>query len=553
MSHEIIDRSLDVFTRPSKPVSQFLARHFERRYAGRYRFARTLFVIDYLIITAAVALAVLSIVVSTAAPTPPERVRILMRTEPVAVKSGDRAIVFVEYENREHDPVGPVSLRTNFPSGFELTDPPPGFLLHDRTINLGTLEAGARGELAFTGVLRVPVGTIQRFYISTIIGGEVRTTALPVKVKSSVLAATVTAPPRIIDDEPFTATLELRNTGSVTLTEVVVTPKLPIGSSAPTSTLAFAPGAIARFSYTLTAGEHEGALPVGFEVALREGGALIRQGIAILTVKHIKTGLNVETNFDDAPLRFDGKDRKFKITVTNRGTKTLRDATLHLDLPAAEESDWTLGTLAPGGSATVATTIKLTAPASDDQPPFALVPVVSVEVGLDGESDRVRVVRPQKPLPIASDFRVNSTSLYYTAAGEQLGRGPLPPEVGRVTTFWIAVEFTHRGNEIKNLEFRGWLPLNVRWTDRHATTLPAGSSVTYDRDTRRVSIKVPTLPVEGKWTTTFAVDIVPTRADLGKAPWLFLPETVSGHEMEVNVPLDLRLGAAVTTVEIVGR
>lgn len=553
MSHEIIHRSLDVFTRPSKPVSQFLARHFERRYAGRYRYARTLFFIDYIILTAAIALAVLSIVISTAAPAPPERVRITITTALQQIKSGDRAVLVVEYENREHDPVGPVALRANFPSGFELTDPPPGFRLHDRTISLGTLEPGARGELAFIGVLRAPVGTIQRFYVSTVIGSEVRTTALPVKVKSSVLAATVTAPPRIIDDEPFIATLELRNTGSVTLTEVVVTPKLPVGSVVPTSTFAFAPGDTARFSYTLTAADHGGDLPVGFEVALREGGALIRQGVAILTVKHVKTGLNVETNLDDAPLRFDGKERKFSITVTNRGTKTLRDAALHLDLPASKESDWTLGTLAPGGSATVATTIKLTAPASDDQPPFALVPVVSVEVGLGGEIDRVRVARPQKPLPIASDFRVNSTSLYYTAAGEQLGRGPLPPEVGRVTTFWIAVEFTHRGNEIKNLEFRGWLPLNVRWTDRHATTLPAGSSVIYDRDTRRVIIKATTLPVEGKWTTTFAVDIVPTRADIGKAPWLFLPETVSGHETEVNVPLDISLGAAVTTEEIVGR
>lgn len=560
----IINRSLDVFTHPAKPVTGFLHSRYQAKYRGRYRHAKKLFVLDIVLITCAIALAALAVVFGTAPAISPERVRVSFDTHGHLMRSGDRVTFTVRYENKERDAVGPVTIGTAFPPGFDIIDAPPGWHLSTKSIELGTLEPGARGELAFTGRLIVPVGSVQRFYATTRIGAEVRTTALSVKIKKSVIGATVTGPPRIIDAELATATINIKNMGTDELREVVVTVAAPPGAVVASSTpelianawtaRALAPGVSAEFTLALlTKDAREGDVQIGFNVALRDHGALVRQGIAILTVKHVKTGLSVEANLDDALLRFDGKDRKFSITVTNRGSKSLRDAVLFLDLPSAKESEWTLGTLAPGGSATVATTIKLTEPVAADEPPFALTPVVSVEAGLDGESDRVRAVRPQKPLPIASDFRVNITPIYFTTTGEQLGRGPLPPSVGRATTFWIAVEFTHRGNEIKNLEFRGWIPLNVRWTDRHATTLPVGSSVIYDRETRRVIIKAPTLPVEGKWTTTFAVDIVPTRADIGKAPWLFLPETVSAHETGVNVPLDISLGTAVTTGEIVGR
>lgn len=566
MNNHIIHRSLEVFTNPSKPVSRLLRWHYAKKYHGKYRFARTLFVIDFFLLAFVVALGLTAIVLSTELPKAPERVAVKIVATPAEVRSGDRMTLTVSYQNKEHKSLGPVALVGIFPVSFELKDAPAGWSHIAHAIDLGALEAGARGELVFQGVLRAPVGSVARFYFQTRIGNEVRTEELALPVRFSALNATISAPPRMVDGEEATITLELNNVGSENLHEVVVRPKFPPGvivaSSTPAlvdgvwSDFGFVPGATKQFVAVISAQNRPGDVPIGFEVALREGGALIPQGLAVVAVKHVQTGLVVQTAMDSqAPLRFDDKQRTLTITVKNMSEKKFRDAKVRLSLGALpveiQTSEWEIGDLNAGETKTLTAAFQLKTPGADERPPFVVAPVVTVEGTIDGVEGKVLTTTHSSVLPIATVLQATVSASYYSSTGEQIGRGPYPPRVGAKTTFWVAVTLKNRGNAIKDFTLRGWLPLNVRWIDRFTSTLPEGSSVAYDSVTRRVVVRVGELPAEGEWTIVFAADLTPARADIGKAPWLFLPETVSGHETMVNVPLDLRLGEPVTAVATV--
>ena len=49
-------------------------------------------------------------------------------------------------------------------------------------------------------------------------------------------------------------------------------------------------------------------------------------------------------------------------------------------------------------------------------------------------------------LPVATEVAMQNSIRYYTEEGDQLGRGPLPPQVGETTKYWVFVQITNTTN-----------------------------------------------------------------------------------------------------------
>ncbi|MDO8668796.1 MAG: hypothetical protein Q7K65_00700 [Candidatus Buchananbacteria bacterium] len=95
-------------------------------------------------------------------------------------------------------------------------------------------------------------------------------------------------------------------------------------------------------------------------------------------------------------------------------------------------------------------------------------------------------VEENEPVIIKStDIKLQSLARYYTAEGEQLGLGPLPPKIGAITKYWIFIsldEFTH---DLKNVLVSAQLPENVSLTGKSIVT--HGENMYFNNNSRQIN------------------------------------------------------------------
>jgi len=72
---------------------------------------------------------------------------------------------------------------------------------------------------------------------------------------------------------------------------------------------------------------------------------------------------------------------------------------------------------------------------------------------------------------INSDLTAQVLARYFSPEGDQLGRGPLPPEVGEVTKYWIFLSVDNNLNDVSDVSVMAYLPPNVEWTKAMSVSL----------------------------------------------------------------------------------
>jgi hypothetical protein len=116
--------------------------------------------------------------------------------------------------------------------------------------------------------------------------------------------------------------------------------------------------------------------------------------------------------------------------------------------------------------------------------------------------------------------RLEAFTRYFAPSGDQIGRGPIPPEPGRETTYWIFWHVNGTTNTLTNARIEGTLPQGVRFTGRQ--TVSQNGSVSFDEISRTVTwisdSVSPTFPPLSKVVgVAFEVGITPEQ-EITKAP-----------------------------------
>ncbi|MFH1286468.1 MAG: hypothetical protein ABII02_01815, partial [Candidatus Magasanikbacteria bacterium] len=88
-------------------------------------------------------------------------------------------------------------------------------------------------------------------------------------------------------------------------------------------------------------------------------------------------------------------------------------------------------------------------------------------------------------VPVGGQIILSGESRYYTAGGDQLGRGPLPPEVGRETKYWALLSVKNTTSQLSNVRFSATLPSYIHWTGK--SSVSRGNDVSYNVANRSVS------------------------------------------------------------------
>ncbi len=121
-------------------------------------------------------------------------------------------------------------------------------------------------------------------------------------------------------------------------------------------------------------------------------------------------------------------------------------------------------------------------------------------------------------LPIGTTITFDGQVRYYTSEGDQLGRGPLPPKVGKETTYWVIVTIQNGNAPLERPTFTATLLPNTQIGNQVSAT--TGDTPTFDNHTRSVVWHGNTLPANTAVDIAFEIIFTPTPDMVGTSPTL---------------------------------
>ena len=143
-----------------------------------------------------------------------------------------------------------------------------------------------------------------------------------------------------------------------------------------------------------------------------------------------------------------------------------------------------------------------------------IYPIVSGQIAqLSGQEFSQEGSRLRVPLATAVSFNEISAR-YYTNEGDQLGRGPLPPQVGKTTKYWVVVNLANTSNALNEAVFTGSLPAGVEFTGKQSVTI--GPQIIYNPANHAVSWRHSSIPAYSQTGLYFEVAVTPQSSQAGQ-------------------------------------
>lgn len=193
------------------------------------------------------------------------------------------------------------------------------------------------------------------------------------------------------------------------------------------------------------------------------------------------------------------------VTSTQGRIQTLRfDKNTNLDFAA----------LSPGKEGIIEISVP-TAKASEGMKEAKIVLDVMGSLSSVGEE---KIARSMKANPIQIRYRTDADlealARYYTEEGAPVGSGPLPPVVGKTTSYRVEWSIKKQLHALENIEVTATLPENVSWSGQ---ALPDAGDIVYDERLNTVIWKLNRMPEDIKeLVARFDVSLIPSELDSGR-------------------------------------
>ncbi|MBI5134971.1 hypothetical protein HZA86_01935 [Candidatus Uhrbacteria bacterium] len=504
---------------------------YERFYHPRHRFGRWHFLLDTLLATSVVGLILFNGYLFGVKPLlirPPLDITVRVSPEQVAV--GAIAQIEISYSYHGSAPLEKTTIAVQSPRSFEFdhAEPATGFDATTAQWTLPILKPGARGtvtlfgrqwsvngrqeplQVTVTGQRKQDAGTL-----TTTVNGWIETRMPFVQAKTKI-------PSTIVLGQDTAIELELKNPTDRALEPFHITVTTPEGWSTTNAT-----PTLTQNRWTIDTIEANGSRIFtihGHYKNLPEAPAFFfsiqrPDNQELLSVRSDTTiadpGLDIRAVADTAGPIEPGQDIPVTITYINRGDFSLENVTIaitprgvYVD-PDRLDSDtgvvsngvvtWSpeqlndLKQIVPSQRGVLRLTVATT-------PTVALVdhsPLDDFSVILQPQAQLRLPILPETPVTwygSTTGVAVNTTlgmqaiAQYYTADGEQVGRGAFPLRVGRRTTLWTTITLTNTIHDLYAGRVTMTLAPHVQWTNRSRVT--TGSPIQWDAATNTLVWKI---------------------------------------------------------------
>ncbi|MBI5798450.1 MAG: hypothetical protein HZB10_00780 [Candidatus Yonathbacteria bacterium] len=493
--------------------------------------------------------------------------------------SGTSVTYTIAYTNENRERLERATVVMQLPATLThmTVEPSEGYNAKTKTWALGVIDAGGTAELRVRGDVLgsindgvnvaasfsyTPEGSTREERVSASDTGSITSAA--------TLAITTHIPQHVVNGQSITLTFAYANRGAFPIERVVIQPQFPDGFTLERTEPALEKGA---FVLDRLAKDGEGKMTIigtldgkgqeqvllPMRVVIHEGTRSLDQGETIFTIPvfypKLKTTLTIDT-----PSIHPGEPTTYTVAYENEGSVDILDAMIVIEFPSAFLTPATFvssaGTL-DGSTVRInkktfpqlalvrakgkgEATFTVASRATFDQRivlsrDTAKLPVkLTTQYRIEPDVETIIPNTNNADLPVSAALNLQSFARYYTDEGEQLGRGPLPPSVGKTTRYWIFWNVVNQVNEVRSVVVRGVLPTGVAWTGKVSTTY--GDAVKFDAGTNTVlwnvdQVKRETGGIYPDVGASFEVALTPETAAAGKVATLIQGQSIQGQDI----------------------
>ncbi|WKZ29606.1 MAG: hypothetical protein QY323_02645 [Patescibacteria group bacterium] len=547
-------------------------RHYHKHYKTRYQErAHLVFLLDAALVTIALALLGLALYFRFAYHPLRDDFKLSLITEQTIV-SGTETAFSVRIVNSGKTKLHGAKMAVHLPKAFVPTEAPDRYDAASGEIAIGEMVADVSSEYRFRGTLLGPAGSADVYVHFTAQNDEGQSdetlTKGSLRWESNAIETRFDMPEAIVPGQAVTFALRVKNGSALTFENAAITPTWPEGFKLRNATPPLYRGTVAL-----------GLLEAGEEVEVKFSGRfdgaadLFRLGAALhgtlrneafvlsatqADIRMAAVDLKLEAAFaEDAPVFVrPGQDVAILVRYHNDGVETIRNLSLAIapDVNTLGEVLWEtsnrIASLGAGerGERKAFVRVREAVSRYAVNPVFRAVPQATFSID-DPKIVDARVSGSAVETKISGMARLRAVARYYTSEGDQIGRGPLPPRVGKVTSYWIFTSLETGATETQDgiVTFR--LPQNVVWTGRAAVTVGQDLASEGDRLVWRLGATDPHAGILHEApSASFEVALTPSSDQLGTAPGLLSEAAYSGHDTWTDDVLTSHQGALTTTL-----
>lgn len=177
-----------------------------------------------------------------------------------------------------------------------------------------------------------------------------------------------------------------------------------------------------------------------------------------------------------------------------------------------------------------------------------LILTTEVTVGkTGGVSEQLKVIGNPIRFAINSDLLLDTEARYFDKDGNQVGSGPLPPQVDQKTKYRVYWTMTNSLHEVQDVLVSTDLPDNVAWTN--AFEVSAGE-VIYNASNNTLTWRLNRMPLDVKTVTlSFDVEVTPAASQAGSTAQLTKKMTMTAVDSSTGGKIIQTVSPLTTGVE----
>lgn len=534
-----------------KSIYRFFHRHYHSRYHGIYRHAKKLFVFDLILLGAAFLMLGATIYLLFWKPGLNNLIDLNLSLGGERIKSGQYARLTVDYKNKSKFKLKNTSLSLHLPEGFVVDRSRTSEEIFSKNSifpGVKELESGAKGQTEIYGWFWGDPNKDE--LISSGLSYESENDpktrdqkfgSLIAKFSGSVLEGELEIASSTMANSVLNFTLSLKNTGTQEIKDLTLTHNWPSPIFDSEEKISIKPGETKKIKGKAAFPNRSGKYTLNILPKLNINNRPISQ---IEFTAEIEAFMpNIVSNarlLSSKSYAEPGDSLPVELSWKNESAYKVNNLRLKVTSNFVKIVDWKK-TAKESGAKMVEdgmvfdnasrTSLSNGDPGSGDQftinvyllPTFNLggaekarlqiTPII--ESGLSGiAGQEFKQEGASASIVLATELKFSANARYYTDEGDQLGRGPLPPKVGKTTKYWIFVKILNSSNAVRNASFKTTLPAGVELTGKQSVTI--GSQLDYDSNTRVITWQHDSLPANSQTGLYFEVAVTPQSYQVGE-------------------------------------
>ncbi len=561
----------------SSPI-RFAELHYKKKYHLRFRHARKLFIFDIALLIIIILTACTTIFWLSYDPSITKLVYLSIEPSSDRIISGEYIDYTIRYQNNSNTKMVSPVLLLKLPTGLTI-DKIEGEKKYDtnqREFILSNLVPGQSGTLELGGWFFGTPHMEDRLTAELSYTQEDRkhkeTKVAPLIQfhRGSVLETTIKAPSNILSQGNVPIEITLVNKGQTELKTISLPISMPTGLSLDNieiikgtiENLVWEIGSLTPDESTKLTANLTSKLPdtvhnilVDLTPSIKINHQDINQESVKQEIQILHPQINITSSWTDSIEKaLPGETIILNLGIENTGDSELSDIKINLPLPlqlinlpkllnlnTGSYSNGIfsinknhlagLSAISPGEFVEIKIDIPIQTNIQNTNPLLNITPALEVKIPVI--TNAVYQTSSKTPdIKIGSQLSLDAEIRYYTNEGDQLGRGPIPPQVGKQTKYWAVMRITNSTSKLSNLNFSAKLPNYVEWTGK--TSVSHGDSVKYDKNTKTAYWTLNSLPTQTTVGIYLELAITPITEQVNTTPILLKNIQISATDTYIN-------------------